>query len=894
MDMNYLTVDQIREKFLDFFIAKGHMVLPSFSLVPDGDKSLLLINSGMAPMKPYFTGQQAPPAPRVTTCQKCIRTGDIDEVGKDARHGSFFEMLGNFSFGNYFKEEVIPWAWEFVTNVMQMPVDKLYVSVYEEDDEAYHIWCDKVGLPPARIVRLGKDDNFWEVGVGPCGPCSEIHFDRGAEAGCGKADCAVGCDCDRFMEVWNLVFIQLSKDENGVYSPLPTVGIDTGMGLDRMAMVLQNAPTIFEIDNAKAIRDKVLRMAEIKSGETDAQRVAVNIIADHIRSAVFMASDGVRPGSDGRDYVLRRLLRRAVRYGREIGLKKFVAETAQTVIEAYSKGYPNLTEKSAHILQILNAEEARFLETLETGLSLLQKMIDALTKASQTRLNGADAFKLYDTYGFPPDITREILADAGLTLDQEGFDAEMQAQKERARAARGASTYMGADETVYHKLPPNLPTEFVGYNPDECTACTGEILAMVVDSAVVGEAAEGQEAAVVLSRTPFYAASGGQVGDIGRIKSAAGCEILISDCIKVAGENIVHLGRVITGTARVNETVTAEIDETNRLAISRNHTATHMLHRSLKGLLGDHVEQAGSEVTADRLRFDFNHHEPLTAKQRNALEDLINALILSRHSVTTTVTTPDEARKRGAVALFGEKYGETVRMVAINDQSEDYSVELCGGTHVGNTVEIGAFKLISESGIAAGVRRIEAATGKRAIALYREAADTLGDLTLLLKTTQAELPARITALLAENKELKKEAARKQAEAAKGQIEEIAQNLLSNAEVFNGLTLITAKLPGCDIELLRQLSDRLKAGITSGCLLLVATNSDTGAVQFLASATDDAVKKGIHAGNMVKAAAVFCGGNGGGKPNHAQAGGKDASKTDEALAQGLAQMKELLI
>jgi alanyl-tRNA synthetase len=890
--LKYQTVDQIREKFLDFFVEKKHLFIPSFPVVPVGDNSLLLINAGMTPMKPYFTGQQTPPNKRVTTCQKCIRTSDIEEVGKTERHLSFFEMLGNFSFGDYFKNEIIPWSWEFATLVMEMPVDKLYASVYLEDDEAYNIWRDTIGLPPERIVRLGKKDNFWEHGTGPCGPCSELHFDRGEALGCGKPDCAVGCDCDRFMEFWNLVFIQFNKDERGEYTPLPSPSIDTGMGLERMAVIMQGVGSVHEINTAVIVRDKVRGLAGITGEETPAQKIAVNIIADHIRCVVVMASDGVRPGSEGREYVLRRLLRRAVRYGRDIGLKKFVGEVVQTVIEVYGKAYPNLVEKSAHILQVLGTEEARFLETLETGLNLLQKMMDDLGKSSRTELNGADAFKLYDTYGFPPDITREILADMGLDFDQEGFDAEMQAQKDRARAARGTATYMGADETVYHKLPPNLPTEFVGYNHYESCECQGEILAIIADGLVAPEATEGQEVAVVLSKTPFYAASGGQMGDTGNFFSNRE-KVEINECIKVAGENIVHIGKVVSGTIRVGETVEAFINEANRLSIARNHTATHLLHRALKGILGEHVEQAGSEVTADRLRFDFTHHAPLTPKERRVLEDIINTLIGYQHPVTTTVTTPDEARKRGAIALFGEKYGETVRMVSIYDGKEDYSIELCGGTHVGNTVELGAFKLISESGIAAGVRRIEAATSTRAITLYREAADTVAELMALLKASQAELPARITALMAENKELKKEATRQQAEALKGKTEQTAAELLNAAEDYNGITLIAAKLPGYDIEALRQLSDRIKIGTFSGCLLLAGTNPETGAVQFLASATDDVVKRGIHAGNIVKTAATLCGGNGGGRPNHAQAGGKDAAKADEALALGLAQMKGML-
>ncbi|MCL2203438.1 MAG: alanine--tRNA ligase [Defluviitaleaceae bacterium] len=888
--MKYLTVDQIREKFLDFFVARSHLVLPSFPVVPQGDKSLLLIGAGMAPMKPFFTGQQAPPGQRVVTCQKCIRTVDIDDVGKDDRHGSFFEMLGNFSFGDYFKEEAIAWAWRFVLDEMALPPERLYVSVYEEDDEAYALWRDKIGLPAGRIFRLGKEDNFWEVGVGPCGPCSEIHFDRGEAAGCGKPGCAVGCDCDRFMEIWNLVFIQSYKDEEGVYSPLERVGIDTGMGLDRMAMVMQEVASIFEIDAAKTIRDKVRALAGLTGTESSAQKTAVNIITDHVRAVVVMASDGVRPGSEGRDYVLRRLLRRAVRYGREIGLTGFVSEVAQAVIAIYGNAYPNIAQKATHIVQMLGAEEARFLETLETGLSLLQKYVEDMKKGGGDMLPGADAFKLYDTYGFPPDITREILADAGLGFDQAGFDAQMQAQKKRARAARGATTYMGSDETVYHQLPPNMPTEFVGY---DAMGTTGEVLALVAGTEVAQEAAAGQEVAVVLSRTPFYAASGGQKGDVGTLSSSPEWppvwEIEISDCVKVAGENTVHLGKVVKGTVKTGDTAFAGYDITHRIHVTRNHTATHLLQKALREIVGEHIEQAGSEVTAERLRFDFTHHGPLTPQERAQVERLVNEQILSGLQIDTLITTPEEARNQGALALFGEKYADTVRMVSVGN----YSVELCGGTHVKSTTEIGSFKLLSESGIAAGVRRIEAVTGTRAITAYREAAAALAEIADLVKAPPGELTARVAAVLAENKELKKAASRKQAEAAKGQLEETAAGLLQRAEEHKGMKLIAAKLAGYDIEALRLLSDKIKAGMASGCLLLAATHPDTGAVQFLASATDDAVKAGIHAGNIVKAAAALCGGNGGGRPNHAQAGGKDAARADDALAGGLAQMKGAL-
>ena len=871
--MKSLTVNQIRESFLDFFIAKGHYHLPSYPLVPQDDKSLLLINAGMAPMKKFFTGQEAPPSTRVVTCQKCVRTVDIDEVGKKARYASFFEMLGNFSFGDYFKKEVIPWAWEFVTDVLKIPLDKLYVSVYHEDNEAYDIWQNTVGLPPERIVRLGKEDNFWEHGIGPCGPCSELHYDRGEENGCGNPDCAVGCDCDRFMEFWNLVFIQFEKLENGEYISLKTTGIDTGMGLERMAIVMQDAATISEIDNIKTLRDQVLQLAGISSG-TKAQLVSANIIADHVRSVVFIASDGVQPSNEGRGYVLRRMLRRAVRHGQALGLKTFVKKIAQLSIDTYAHAYPNLTEKADHILLQLTQEETRFLETLETGTSLLQKQIENLHKNGEKTLSGADAFKLYDTFGFPHDLTREILEENALAMDMDGFNTEMENQKNRARAARGTNTYMGADETIYHKLTPGLPTEFYGY---EAHSCEGEVLEVLED---------GDKVAVVLSKTPFYAASGGQKADTGKL-IAPGLEIEITDCQQVAGNNIAHIGVIKTGSIAKGQTITTTIDSNRRKDIMRNHSATHLLQKALREVLGEHVEQSGSEVGSDRLRFDFTHTGPMTPAQRDKVEALVNEKILSGLPVTIIETTPEKAREKGALALFGEKYGDTVRVVSMGD----WSVELCGGTHVTNTESIGLFKLISESGIAAGVRRIEATTGRTALALYRDAYETLSNGIEVMKTNHGSFLERLETLIAENKQLKKDAASKTAKAAKAEHANIATDLVKKAEMHKGFTLLTALLENYDIEALRQLADQLRTEIPSGCFLLAGINA--GAAQFLAAATDDAVRAGIHAGNLVKEAAEICGGGGGGRPNNAQAGGKDTSKVGIALKTGLTKMKEML-
>ena len=886
--MQFLTVNQIRDKFLDFFAKQGHFVLPSFPLVPQGDNSLLLINAGMTPMKPFFTGQEKPPSSRVATCQKCIRTSDIDEVGKKARYGSFFEMLGNFSFGDYFKKEVIPWAWEFLTKELAIPADRLLISVYEEDDEAHDIWHKIVGVSKEKIYRFDKSENFWEHGVGPCGPCSEIHFDRGVAFGCSD-NCKLGCDCDRFMEIWNLVFIQYEKTDSGDYVPLKFTGIDTGMGLERISIVMQGADTIFDIDNIKLICNKVKELAKITE-PTKEQRLSVNIIADHVRSVAFMAADGVLPSNEGRGYVLRRLLRRAVRHGRSLGLGRFVNEIAQASIDAYSHAYQSLSEKASHVLQVLDTEESRFLETLETGMSLLQRQMDELQKNNQRILPGTDAFKLYDTYGFPPDLTREILSDANIGWDEDGFQAEMQAQKDRARAARGVSTYMGADATVYNKLTPNLPSKFCGYESDTCDAT---VLAIVSGDEIVQEVSAGSELSVVLSHTPFYAASGGQKGDTGQLifrktSENSDLQVEITDCVLVAGSNTAHIGKLTQGTLRVGDTITAIIDKPRRRNIMANHSATHLLQQALRDVLGNHVEQAGSEVDTNRLRFDFTHFSALSAKERDQIETVVNERIWAAHPVTVTLTTPDEARKAGAAALFGEKYGDTVRMV----QMGDASLELCGGTHVHNTQQIGIFKLISESGIASGVRRIEATTGENALKIYRENTATLTEITDIVRAQPGETVARITSLVAENRDLKKEISKMQATASGAEQGQIVETLINSAETKNGFTLIAAKLDNYGIDELRTLCDKLKAEMKSGCLLLCGINTD-GAAQFLASATEDAVSAGIHAGQLVKEAAAICGGGGGGKPNHAQAGGKDASKVDTAISQGLDKMKEMI-
>ena len=930
--MQFLTVNQIRKKFLDFFVKQGHTILPSFPLVPKNDNSLLLINSGMAPMKAFFTGQEQPPSKRVATCQKCIRTTDIDDVGKDARHGSFFEMLGNFSFGDYFKKEVIPWAWAFLTVEIGIPAEKLSISVYEEDDEAFFIWRDTIGIPEERIFKLGKDENFWEHGVGPCGPCSEIHYDRGEKYGCGSPNCTVGCDCDRFMEIWNLVFTQFEKNEDGSLTPLKTTNIDTGMGLERLAIVLQDAPTIFDIDNIKSIRNKVIELSGIPEEKiSNTQLISANIITDHVRSVVFMAADGVLPSNEGRGYALRRLLRRAIRHGLSLqknemdmplsggsvarvspaerrGLEQspvanqsIVTVLAQASIDAYSEAYSNLLEKQEHIINTLAREELRFMETLETGMKLLNEYITELKNSGNKTLSGEATFKLYDTYGFPSELTREILEEQGFTWDEDGFLNEMQNQKKRAREARGTSTYMGADETVYHKLPANLPTEFVGY---ETLHCEAEILAIISGDELVEEIKLGQEikqsVALVLNKTPFYAASGGQQGDIGYI-NALNFHANVTDTFKVAGNNTVHLLSDIqhhelseVKNICVGKKVLATVSDVRSL-IASNHTATHLLQATLREVLGSHVEQAGSDVTQDKLRFDFTHPTALTPEEREQVELLVNLAINDNRPVIVTSTTPEEARKKGALALFGEKYGDIVRMISIEPQGDaqgSKSVELCGGTHVNFTGEIKTFKILSETGISSGVRRIEAVTNETAMQFYKENLKILNEIAEICKVKPVTLSERIKTILEENKQLKKELSHIQGEASKGQQSQAIADILKSAIEFNGFALLTAKLENYDVEALRQLADKLKTKIKSGCMLLCGIN-EAGAAMFLASATDDAVRKGIHAGNIVKEAATLCGGGGGGRPNHAQAGGKDISRVNEALEQAIITMKKSL-
>ena len=868
--MKNLGVNEIREQFLKFFETKDHLRLKSFPLVPQNDNSLLLINSGMAPMKAYFTGQEIPPSKRVATCQKCIRTGDIDNVGKTARHGTFFEMLGDFSFGDYFKNEIVPWSWEFVTEWMEIPADRLYVTIYEEDDETGEIWKEKVGLPADRIVKLGKADNFWEHGTGPCGPCTEIYYDRGEEYGCDSPTCGVGCDCDRYMEFWNLVLTQFNANEDGTYSELEFKNVDTGMGLERMATIMQGVDSIFDVDTVKSIRDAVCAKSGAEYGNGGKTDVSVRIITDHIRSVTMMTADGVLPSNEGRGYVLRRLLRRAARHGKLLGIQgEFLAELSKSVIACSGEAYPELVDKQEYIFKILSLEENSFYKTIDNGMEILKQDMEEMKAAGQTVMSGEKSFRLYDTYGFPIDLTKEILEEAGMSVDEDAFAAEMKAQKDRARAARGKSNYMGAAETVYNELSAELTTVFAGY--DVAEVADAKVIALVANDEVATGAQAGDSVAVFLDKTPFYAESGGQVGDHGTIKTANGL-VEITDCVKVVGGKTAHMGKVAEGAILVDEVVTASIDKKHRMASSRNHSATHLLQKALRTVLGTHVEQSGSLVTADRLRFDFTHFSGMTQEEIKEVERLVNDAVFASMDIEAEEMSIDAAREKGAMALFGEKYGDVVRVVDMGG----YSIELCGGAHLKNTAQIGSFKIVSENGIAAGVRRIEALTGEGALAHYQAQEEEIRTLSALAKTSPDKLVARVEQLLAEQKELAKELEKLKAKMAGG----AADEMLSKKVDINGVAVLAAEVKDMDGNAMRTLGDQLKNKLGSGIIVLAGEAG--GKVSLIVMATDDVVKKGAHAGNIIKAAAGVCGGGGGGRPNMAQAGGKDASKIGEAL------------
>jgi len=855
--------------YLDFFESKGHLKLNSFSLVPQNDKSLLLINAGMAPLKPYFTGQEIPPRKRVTTCQKCIRTGDIENVGKTARHATFFEMLGNFSFGDYFKTEAIRWSWEFLTEVLGIDAGRLYPSVYLEDDEAFDIWNKEIGISAERIFRFGKEENFWEHGAGPCGPCSEIYYDRGEKYGCGKPDCTVGCDCDRYIEVWNNVFTQFESDGNGNYTELSNKNIDTGMGLERLAVVVQDVESIFDVDTIKALRHKVCELAGVAYKKDAKADVSIRLITDHIRSVTFMISDGIIPSNEGRGYVLRRLLRRAARHGRLLGMKdRFLAALSTTVIKESKDGYPELEEKKNYILKLLTIEEDNFNKTIDQGLGILAELQENMVKEGSKTLSGEDAFKLYDTYGFPLDLTKEILEEKGFLIDEDGFQEAMKIQRETARSARAVTNYMGADETVYQQLEPSLTSVFVGYDN---TSYSSGITALTTDEEVTGELMAGQSGTIFAEATPFYATSGGQVADTGLI-TAADAEFEVEDTIKMQGGKIGHVGKVTKGMFKVKETVTLTIDKEKRLAIGKNHSATHLLQKALRIVLGSHVEQAGSLVTSERLRFDFTHFSALTKEEISKVESIVNEEIAASLPVHTDIMTIEEAKQTGAMALFGEKYGDSVRVVSMGD----FSKELCGGTHVSNTGTILVFKIISETGIAAGVRRIEAITANGVLAYYNEIEKELHQAAKSAKTEPNLLAKKIEALQDEIKSLQAENEKLKNKLAKDALGDVMNQVVE----VKGVKLLAAKVPDVDMNGLRNLGDQLKDKIGEGVVILVSAFGDK--VNLIAMATDEAMKKGAHAGNLIKELAVLVGGGGGGRPNMAQAGGKNPAGIDTVI------------
>ncbi|MCM1044652.1 MAG: alanine--tRNA ligase [Candidatus Gastranaerophilales bacterium] len=867
-------VNELRRMYLAFFEGKEHLKMKSFSLVPKNDNSLLIINSGMAPLKPYFTGQEIPPRRRVTTCQKCVRTGDIENVGKTARHLTFFEMLGNFSFGDYFKHEAIAWSWEFLTETIGMDPERLYPSIYCEDDEAFDIWVNEIGVPAEKIKRFYRDengdcDNFWEHGAGPCGPCSEIYYDRGEEYGCGKPDCGVGCDCDRYMEVWNNVFTQFDNDGHGNYTELSQKNIDTGMGLERLAVVVQNVDSVFDIDTMKAIRDRICQIAGVKYQENDAADVSIRLITDHIRSATFMVSDGIMPSNEGRGYVLRRLIRRAARHGRLLGIEgKFLAELSRTVISECKDGYPELDEKKDFILTILTQEEDKFDATIDKGLSILGELEEEMKASGATQLSGENAFKLYDTYGFPVDMTEEILEEKGFTIDKAGFDACMKNQRETAQKARGVTNYMGADATIYESIDVALSTEFVGYDRLEHVSV---VTALTTETEVTGALTDGQVGTIIVKETPFYATMGGQCGDIGVITTKDG-SFEVKETLKLVGGKVGHVGVVTNGMIKVGDVVTLKVDDSRRADTCKNHSATHLLQKALREVLGTHVEQSGSYVDGDRLRFDFSHFAPMTEEELAQVEEMVNQKISENLPVVTQIMDIDEAKKTGAMALFGEKYGEKVRVVKMGD----FSVELCGGTHVANTGAISVFKIVSENGVAANVRRIEALTGRGVFAYYRELENTLERVGKALKASSAGLVERAEHVMAELKSLSSENEALKSKAAK----EALGDVMDQVQEVKGVKLLAARADNVDMNGLRELGDQLKCQLGEGVVVLLSHRD--GKVNMIAMATDAAVKSGAHAGNLIKGIAALVGGGGGGRPNMAQAGGKNPDGIPAAI------------
>jgi len=869
--MQQMGLNEIRSKFLKFFESKDHYLKESASLVPHNDKSLLLINSGMAPLKNYFAGVEVPPSVRMTTCQKCIRTGDIENVGKTARHGTFFEMLGNFSFGDYFKEQSIAWGWEFVTEHLNIPQEKVWVTVYEEDDEAFSIWENQIKIPRERIVRLGKDDNFWEIGVGPCGPCSELYFDRGEEYGCDNPDCKPGCDCDRYLEFWNHVFTQFNRDEEGNYGQLEHKNIDTGMGLERMACIMQGVDTIFDVDTIKHILNTVENMAGVEYGKGGKTDISIRIITDHIRAVSFLVADGVLPSNEGRGYVLRRLLRRAARHGKLLGIKEnFLYKLVDEVIKVSGDAYPELVEKESYIKKVIRIEEEKFNETIEQGMEILSSYIAELKQNGESTLSGENAFKLYDTYGFPIDLTQEILEEENLSIDEESFNEEMNKQRERARSARGNMDGESWKEDPLSKLDSSVASTFEGYFELENS---GIIKAIVKDNEIVESAVAGDKVIVVLDKTTFYPEGGGQAGDSGLlVNENEDIVVEVIDTKKGANNTIKHIGIVKSGMINNGEKLATIVNKEIRMASARNHSATHILHKVLKEVLGEHVNQAGSLVTSERLRFDVTHFEAITKEELKVIEEKVNDAILESLDITCENMSINDAKNKGAMALFGEKYGDEVRVVSMGD----YSIELCGGTHLTNTSQIGMFKILSEGGVAAGVRRIEAITGRAVYNYLKEKEEVITNVCTSLKTKEDSLSQKVTSLIEENKTLSKELHDMKTKMSLQAIDSVLDSKLD----VNGVNLVTTKFEGMDMNTLKEVADNLRDKLVSG--VVVVANIADDKLNLVATATKDAVDKGVHCGNIVKSIAQVAGGKGGGRPNMAQAGAPDVSKVDEAL------------
>ena len=875
-------VNELRKLFLKYFERNGHLILSSFPLVPQNDKSLLLINAGMAPLKPYFTGQEIPPKNRVTTCQKCIRTNDIENVGKTARHLTFFEMLGNFSFGDYFKKEAISWCWDFLKNEIGLDESRLYPSIYLDDEEAFDIWNKEIGITKERIFRFGKEDNFWEHGAGPCGPCSEVYYDRGERFGCGSPDCTVGCECDRYIEIWNNVFTQFNGDGKGSYEELDTKNIDTGMGLERLAVVVQDAESIFDIDTMKAIRDHVCRLAHVEYQTDPKKDISIRLITDHIRSVTFMTSDGIIPSNEGRGYVLRRLLRRAARHGRLLGISgRFLAELCKTVIAECKDGYPELEEKKDYILKVLAIEEEKFNNTIDQGLEILREMEEALLVSRGKRvLRGEEAFKLYDTYGFPLDLTKEILEEKGILVDEEGFQKAMQIQKQTAKSTRKMTNYMGADATVYDTIDPTVTSEFAGYGR---TSMESGILVLTTETELTREIVGGQTATIIVEKTPFYATSGGQEADTGKIIGKNGAEFIVEDTIKLKGGKIGHVGLVTAGRFCVGDMVTLLVDQVKRVDTCKNHSATHLLQKALRTVLGTHVEQAGSSVSEDRLRFDFTHFSAMTKEEITLVEELVQAQIAENLPVNTKLMSMEEAKKTGAMALFGEKYGDEVRVISMGD----FSVELCGGTHVENTGSIQAFKILTETGIAAGVRRIEAITSNGVFDYYKSVETQLFEAAKAAKTDAPSLVKRIEVLQEDFKALQSENEKLRAKLASSSM----GNATDQVVEIKGIKVLSMVVADVDMNGLRTLGDQWKEKLGECVILLASAIGEK--VSLIAMASDGAIANGAHAGNLLKGVASFVGGGGGGRPNMAQAGGKNPAGMNTAVSEAIKLVEQMI-